>query len=182
VVKVLDLELCRLAAHPGEKAVTALTLEGTPMGTPEYMAPEQVRDSTQVDIRADLYSLGCTFYFLLTGCRPFRGLTPTEVMFKQCTQLPEPLGALRSGLPPAVVAVVNRLMDKRSADCNISPDKQRRQKDTAAVVDPHGGRNPESRWLPRGPLLHVALKNPGAAHRSVQRAPIVREGGGGAPR
>jgi serine/threonine protein kinase len=68
VVKVLDMGLARLN-HPADPANmhSAMTQEGAVMGTPDYMAPEQALSSHDVDIRADIYSLGCTLYFLLTG-------------------------------------------------------------------------------------------------------------------
>src|SRR5262249_36087000 len=72
LVKILDMGLARLD-HPsadGDGSST-LTGEGTVMGTPDYLAPEQALEAHTVDVRADLYSLGCTFYHLLTGRVPF---------------------------------------------------------------------------------------------------------------
>ena len=79
VVKILDMGLARLgqAAEAGEGTST-MTQEGAVMGTLDYIAPEQAMDSHTVDIRADLYSLGCTLYFLLTGRVPFPGGTAME--------------------------------------------------------------------------------------------------------
>ena len=70
-VKILDLGLALLASQqtPGKE----LSLNGLVMGTPDYIAPEQAGDSHSVDIRADIYSLGCTLYHLLTGRTPFSG-------------------------------------------------------------------------------------------------------------
>src|SRR5579864_6419870 len=59
-----------------------LTATGTSLGTPAYMAPEQIRGSKDVDARADLYALGVMLYELLTGRRPFLGETPYEIMMK----------------------------------------------------------------------------------------------------
>src|SRR5262249_38424540 len=75
VVKISDFGLARLHV-PGEEAETGATIvtrENTVMGTPDYLSPEQARSLHQTDIRSDLYSLGCTFYFLLTGEVPFPG-------------------------------------------------------------------------------------------------------------
>ncbi len=77
-VRVLDLGLARIvdASNPfGQAAGARLTQSGTYMGTVDYMAPEQAEDSRKADHRADIYSLGCTLYFLLTGREPFVGDT-----------------------------------------------------------------------------------------------------------
>src|SRR5262249_16883645 len=73
-VKVLDLGLARLD-HPAEEESSTMTQEGMVMGTADYIAPEQAVESHTVDGRADLYSLGCTFYYLLTARVPFPGGT-----------------------------------------------------------------------------------------------------------
>src|SRR5205807_1145709 len=71
-VKILDFGLARLN-DPGVQntAGTIEIKENTVMGTPDFLSPEQARDLHMADIRSDLYSLGCTFYFLLTGKVPF---------------------------------------------------------------------------------------------------------------
>src|SRR5207247_1465361 len=83
LIKLLDLGLARLQWTDGEEAGT-LTRIGTVVGTPEFMAPEQARNSHQADIRSDLYSLGCTLYYLLSGQPPISGETSTETLLKQC--------------------------------------------------------------------------------------------------
>src|SRR5262249_14204236 len=71
-VKILDLGLVPLAAvTPGSAVPDSLTATGTLLGTADYLAPEQALQSKGVDIRADLYSLGCTLHHLLTGQVPF---------------------------------------------------------------------------------------------------------------
>ena len=74
-----------------------LNKEGSFVGTPDYVAPEQARDIHDVDIRSDLYSLGCTFYYALTGRPPFRGKNPMEVIVQHLEQEPTPLEALAPG-------------------------------------------------------------------------------------
>jgi serine/threonine protein kinase len=113
LVKLLDLGLCRVEAGTGEDAATALTVRGTAIGTPEYMAPEQIRDATSVDTRADLYSLGCTFYYLLTGQDPFRGKSPMDVMLMQVKQEPTPIEQLQPAVPKGVIWAVSKLMKKK---------------------------------------------------------------------
>jgi len=114
VVKILDLGLARLQ-NSGEES-NQLTRLGVAIGTPEYLAPEQVRNSRTVDIRADLYSLGCTLYYLLTGQPPFRGETPMAVMRKHLHEAPPPLTSRRPDVPPAVAALVSKLMAKNPED------------------------------------------------------------------
>src|SRR5262249_7044726 len=79
VVKILDLGLARLAAPElGEPRAGRLTRTGEVMGTPDYLAPEQIHEFHRVDIRADIYGLGCTLYHLLAGASPFAGRSLAE--------------------------------------------------------------------------------------------------------
>ena len=71
IVKVLDFGLAKVTSEG--QVDSGLTREGQMLGTPDYIAPEQIRDAQTADIRADIYSLGCTLYYLLTGGPPFRG-------------------------------------------------------------------------------------------------------------
>src|SRR5262249_32860905 len=81
-------------------ALSTLTASGFVVGTPDYLAPEQARDPRAVDIRADLYSLGCTLYHLLAGRPPFHGGSPAEKLIKHRDIDPPPLEAIRPDLPP----------------------------------------------------------------------------------
>ncbi len=93
VVKVLDFGLAK-AKREGE-AVTDLTGVGAVMGTPAYMAPEQAQDAASADIRADIYSLGCTLYFLLTGAPPFTGKSAFAILQAHVSTEATPLSRLR---------------------------------------------------------------------------------------
>jgi serine/threonine protein kinase len=115
VVKILDLGLARLEAGQ-ERGLTRDQV----LGTTDYMAPEQALDSHAVDARADLYSLGCTWYWLLTGQAPFPAATLAESLIKHQTQQPAPVNTLRraKGLPGVsddLLAILGRLMAKRPA-------------------------------------------------------------------
>jgi serine/threonine-protein kinase len=122
VVKVLDMGLARLSqGADAEQTAAGLTQEGTVMGTPDYMAPEQAEESTAVDIRADIYSLGCTLYFLLAGQAPFAGGTLAQKLRKHAHAEPEPLSARRDDVPAGLVAVVRRMMAKRLDDRYQTP-------------------------------------------------------------
>ena len=79
IVKISDLGLVMLDAPDAESRITR---EGLTVGTPDFVAPEQARNPRSADIRADIYALGCTFYFLLTAEVPYPGGTPTEKMLR----------------------------------------------------------------------------------------------------
>jgi serine/threonine-protein kinase len=122
-IKILDLGLGRwrpagaqpVPGAPGEgNSFTSLTPAGSVMvGTPDYLAPEQALDFHAADIRADIYSLGCTLYYLLTGRPPFPGGTLTQkLLMHQQAQAP-PLEEFRADLPQGLAAVVGRMMAKR---------------------------------------------------------------------
>jgi CheY-like chemotaxis protein/serine/threonine protein kinase len=113
-LKILDLGLA-LLHQPTELSENAgaLTRDGRVVGTADYMAPEQWMNAHKVDIRADLYSLGCTFYFLLTGRVPFPGNEPMEKMLKHHLDEPVPVEQLRPRVPAKVLAIVRRLLAKK---------------------------------------------------------------------
>jgi eukaryotic-like serine/threonine-protein kinase len=114
MVKILDMGLARFGqAADASQSSSHLTKDEVLMGTPDYMAPEQAVDAHTADGRADVYSLGCTFYFLLTGRVPFPGSTALKKMFKHCWVEPEPVEHLRADVGPAVAVVVRKLMAKR---------------------------------------------------------------------
>jgi serine/threonine-protein kinase len=116
-IKILDLGLARLNHLEADaESSSTLTQEGAVLGTPDYAAPEQTMAAHTVDIRADLYSLGCMFYYLLTGRPPFPGGTLGEKLVKH--QLAEPVAveSLRPGVPAGVTAIIRKLMAKQPAD------------------------------------------------------------------
>ncbi len=93
-----------------------LTRAGGKLGTPYYMAPEQAKSSINVDHRADIYSLGCTFYVLLTGKKPFEGNSVEEVVSKHSSApLIEP-SKLVERVPTELSAIVSKMMAKRPDD------------------------------------------------------------------
>jgi WD40 repeat protein/tRNA A-37 threonylcarbamoyl transferase component Bud32 len=113
VVKILDMGL---ALRGGLDRQRAMTQTGAVIGTPDFLAPEQAVNSRSADIRADLYSLGCTFYFLLSGRAPFEGGSLAHVLIQHQMEEAEPLEKLRADVPPAVAAVVKKLMAKQPED------------------------------------------------------------------
>jgi serine/threonine protein kinase/ActR/RegA family two-component response regulator len=121
VIKILDFGLARVHSPNAALPAPGLTGEGSVLGTADYMAPEQWVDASGVDIRADLYSLGCTFYFLLVGRPPFPGDRPMEKMLKHSIEQPAPPEQARADVPPSVGAVLARLMAKRADDRYQTP-------------------------------------------------------------
>jgi serine/threonine-protein kinase len=117
VVKVADLGLARLsAAGGGSGESSSLTQAGTVVGTAEYMAPEQAVDSGQVDHRADIYSLGCTLYFLLTGGSPYRATSLMAMLLKHRDDPIPDLCKGRPDVPPELGAIFRRMVAKAPAD------------------------------------------------------------------
>ena len=111
-VKLCDLGLAPFAMDLGEEEVTGT---GQAMGTPDFMAPEQIANSRRVDIRADIYSLGCTFYKLVTGWAPFTGpeyRTAVQKMMAHTDKAPPAVDLIRKDIHPDLVAVINRMMAK----------------------------------------------------------------------
>ncbi len=105
----------RAAAGGDVRRSLTLTAEGTSLGTPTYMAPEQALGDL-VDHRADLYALGAVAYELLVGRAPFDGRTAQQLLAAHATEPPEPIARRRPTTPPAVAAVVMRLLEKNPAD------------------------------------------------------------------
>src|SRR5687767_541757 len=113
-VKVLDFGLVRSVEGPSEESLTGAA--GMTPGTPAYMAPEMAHDRT-VDGRADLYSLGCVAYYLLTGRVVFEGDTPLQTILKHLQHPPVPPSQLADQpIPPALEAVVMACLSKRSEE------------------------------------------------------------------
>ena len=120
VVKLLDLGLALLSHGPDD-----LTQAGRFLGTLPYMAPEQANDPHGVDIRADLYSLGCTLYLLLAGSPPFptaRYATPASLIMAHASATPTPLRQARPEVPPELDAIVSRMLAKTPAERFATPE------------------------------------------------------------
>jgi tRNA A-37 threonylcarbamoyl transferase component Bud32 len=111
-VKLLDFGIAKLLTEP--MGLTP-TQNGTLLGTPEYMAPEQCSDEP-VDARADLYAVGVMGYLLVTGKLPFTGKHPAEVLFAHMIKAPRLAHEVRPEVPPALSQILVRAMAKRPED------------------------------------------------------------------
>ena len=115
VVKVLDLGLVRSEADAASGLTKQLDNKNI-LGTADYVAPEQAVDSSKVDERADVYSLGATLYFLLAG-RPLfpEGRTAQKLVWQQIKD-PVPVDRLRAEVPAGLAAVIHKMLEKRPED------------------------------------------------------------------
>ncbi len=109
VVRLADLGIAKAT----DDRETGLTLEASVFGTPAYMSPEQARDSSKVDTRADIYSLGVVFYEMLTGRRPFNGDTTIEILSHVIDDTPAPdVRTFSKDLPEDVAKLVADMLEK----------------------------------------------------------------------
>ena len=121
VVKILDLGIARLRQE--DELSTLTSLNGL-MGTPDFMAPEQAHQTGHVDIRADIYSLGCTFYKLLTGKAPFDGPeygTQVAKIVAHSSEEPTDVEELVKEIPPELAGLVRCMMQKKPDDRQQTP-------------------------------------------------------------
>jgi serine/threonine protein kinase len=111
-VKILDFGISKLTPKPGGADAVSMTRTSAVMGSPLYMAPEQMRSTRQVDVRADVWSLGIVLYEALTGAPPFVADSLTEVCAMILTENPPAMSIRRPNLPPQLEAVVARCLEK----------------------------------------------------------------------
>jgi serine/threonine protein kinase len=120
-IKILDLGLAR-SQFDNKDPITQRYDEKAVRGTADYLAPEQALPFSEVDIRADIYSLGATGFYLLTGRPPFGDTKNiTEKLLAHQTRPPDSLPALRPDLPPQLVVVIERMMAKAPAERYLTP-------------------------------------------------------------
>jgi serine/threonine-protein kinase len=128
LVKVLDFGLVK-ATDPRDRDSKNLTKATAVMGTPQYMSPEQVRSSRDVDARTDVWSLGVILYEMLAGKPPFEGDTSAAICASVVADPPPPLAERRPGLAEGVVTAVHRCLEK---------DPEKRFANIAALADAIG--------------------------------------------
>jgi response regulator RpfG family c-di-GMP phosphodiesterase len=191
-LKILDFGLARLYGRRYTEAYTVL-------GTIDYMAPEQARDARSVDVRADIYGLGGTLYWLLTGQRPFPGDRPVvqELMARQ-HESPASVRTLRREIPLELESVVCQMMALDPNDRYPTPlavvaalnqflEPSHRPDSVVMTADMAGPKSPERAALPLTAAgivdLHagdharrVLLLSPRKAYRSVVRDALEKHG------
>ena len=159
VVKVLDLGLARFF-HDEEDSVTKEHSGQAILGTADYLAPEQARDSHGVDIRADIYSLGATFYFLLTGKAPFADGTLNQKLIWHQMKTPTAVRKLRPDVPEAMARVISRMMAKDAVGRYQTPA------DVVAALAPWT----QTALRPPAPAEMPPLRLPARAGRRAHKA------------
>ena len=129
-VRLLDLGLSKIRADRQDQLRSEqsgpLTQAGTTLGTVDYMAPEQWESSSRVDIRADIYSLGCTLFFLLSGRPPYGDAEHESIHKKLMAHAVEPPPSIRAvcpGCPPKLVRVLGRMVAKKPDDRFATPNE-----------------------------------------------------------
>jgi serine/threonine-protein kinase len=120
-VKLVDMGLARL--HQVESSSDDLTASGVMLGTFDYISPEQARDPRMADVRSDIYSLGCTLYFMLAGRPPFPEGTAVQKLLQHNADDPPDLRHFRPEIPPVVTALVMKMLAKRPAQRQQSPQE-----------------------------------------------------------
>jgi WD40 repeat protein/serine/threonine protein kinase len=176
-VKVLDMGLARLesdAARAADEGSSPITVEGAVMGTPDFLAPEQAKDAHSADIRADIYSLGCSLFYLVTGKAPFAGGSLLEKLLKHQSDSPPTLQSLRPEVPDELEGVFEKMMAKKPAERYQTPAE------VAAALGPFcragsfGAAKPtETMVKKRGPDKTVSGKSPAPDTASIVSAPTV---------
>ncbi|HTU19359.1 MAG TPA: family 16 glycoside hydrolase, partial [Gemmataceae bacterium] len=172
-VKILDFGLAKVVSERGTGK--GLTASDAYMGTPDYSAPEQATDARSADIRADLYSLGCTLYCLLAGRPPFHEDTAMKTILAHLQQEPQPLPELRPDVPAELWQVLKRLLAK-------DPD-QRFQKPIEVARALSVFVKPDAKGRP-SPVLGAASPSKGTmvAADTNQLKKVLREVPGKTPR
>jgi eukaryotic-like serine/threonine-protein kinase len=122
-VKILDIGLGRELFDEARPSTHDLNLtgEGAILGTPDYLAPEQARSARTADIRADLYSVGCVLYHVLTGQPPFHEKNVMTQVVKHATETPKSVSELQPDVPKELSKVIAKLMEKKPEDRPQTP-------------------------------------------------------------
>jgi tRNA A-37 threonylcarbamoyl transferase component Bud32 len=118
LIKLIDLGLAR---HRDDDEECRVTRAGSTVGTVDYIAPEQARNSGSADVRSDIYSLGCTWYHMLTGQPPFTEGSLLERLYQHVEADPPDIRTLNPEVPELVVKIIKRMMAKEPSERYQTP-------------------------------------------------------------
>ena len=187
-VKILDFGLAKATQEAPIDG--GLTREGQMLGTPDYIAPEQSLDAQKADIRADIYSLGCTLYCFLTGGPPFEAHSLYEILQAHHSRDAQPLNLARPEVPAELAALVAKMMAKDPRQRFQTPGEVARALkpffkpgDAVAVAArvtgrPQRGTLTSRRDRPRMPPAPQDGPHSGSRTRQERRADASRPGAG----
>jgi tRNA A-37 threonylcarbamoyl transferase component Bud32 len=112
-IKVLDFGIAKIEQALGEPRAHSKTMSGAIMGTPAYMSPEQLRDTSQVDARSDIYSLGCVLYEAACGRPPFTARTAGDLFAAHLNEAPPALRKIAGDVPTALESLIHAMLEKQ---------------------------------------------------------------------
>ena len=163
VTKILDFGLARTIEEPGDES--GLTASNQLLGTPDFMAPEQAECSKTADIRADIFSLGCTLFYLLTGRLPFGGDTPMAQLASRLSREPRSVRSLLPDLPVELETVLGRMLARDPAQRYQTPIE------VAAALEPFSKADSQTVDFPATAEIPTMAK--------PEQSPVPRASSGG---
>lgn len=161
-VRVLDFGIAKNVQAKKEAGDVSLTVDTDVLGSPLYMAPEQIRNPKEVDPRADVWSLGAILYKLLTGRAAFEADNPSATLAMIVMEEPDPIHRLRPDVPPQLEAIVQRCLEKKIDQRFQSVDE------LACALLPFVPVRPRGR--PWQPVIHESGKS---THQPTRRSWVL---------
>jgi eukaryotic-like serine/threonine-protein kinase len=163
-VRILDLGLARFTDERADDLTKELNSRSV-LGTADFVSPEQALRSHDVDIRSDIYALGMTAYFLLTGKLPFPGGTLASKLMAHQTRMPQPIEEHRTSLSPELRAIVLKMIQKKPEDRYQTP-KELEQALEHWTSQP--APKPNSDWFEKAPVLRPVSISKGGSQTTVE--------------
>ncbi len=163
-----------LSSALGKTYAADMTTSGVAIGTPAYMAPEQLAGEASADHRVDIYALGLLGYELLTGQAPFRAASPQAMMAAQLTRDPEPIRNLRVETPPTLAALLQRCLEK---DAARRPPSAEAVLEVLRTIDLVSGSGPVARVRPARRVFWPVLLTAAAAAAAATFVIVNRRDG-----
>jgi tRNA A-37 threonylcarbamoyl transferase component Bud32 len=181
--KLMDIGLGKALFDEGAPASPGgrfeLTNEGSLLGTPDYMAPEQARNATNTDIRADIYSLGCTLYHALGGQVPFPETNLVRQLMRHASEAPRPLRELSPAVPESLQQIVEWMMAKDPAQRYPTPERAAQALQVFLTAGSPAATVPEGRmrayldWLDKQPGAAAAVPTAAPAPAPIPEIELV---------